>query len=610
MKTIKRQTLFIVIVMVMIIATLTACGGGETLSGRYNAEVAGMDFGEITGGLEFFLEFDGRNVTLNVPGFSGTVRYTIDGDTITLRDNDLAQAGWNMRINADRTRITMGGIPGFETVFILEGHETPVAAPADSPALAVDPAAPPTPAHESAPELEPEPEPEPEPEQDDPVLDLPLRIVNTTAIAESIGGLFIDDSGNVLDISSFTREREGVILGDVRSIAGSGGVRGPTFFIRNDNSLWARGNNRQGQLGDGTGVDRDEPVQILDNVANVYSDGNRVYAITMDGVLYRWGAFSPVIHEPEEIANDVVDVLIRTRNSDYDHVLRADGSLWKLDEILERIAGNILYIRTGGVLHEHESVHIGFGISMPISVITQYFYAIRGDNSFWQILGDGRSGNTGHGFNDVKDFAMFGETFYVIRTDDSLWGWGNNSNGQLGDGTRIDRDEPVHILDNVAEILASSQVLDNNGNVWTWDRNDPTPAITFESIVARFGDNLLGVNGVLYRVNWDGLDPVVENVMLPSVVAFDGETMTVISRQWETEPDEDDEDIENEADEDDETETEADDTEPSDAGPAVLDLRELGITDELLAEMVLSGEIPDSVRDLLLDEFRRLLLEG
>ena len=38
----------------------------------------------------------------------------------------------------------------------------------------------------------------------------------------------------------------------------------------------------------------------------------------------------------------------------------------------------------------------------------------------------------------------------VVKTDGSLWAWGNNWAGQLGDGTTEYRHSPVKIMDNVA----------------------------------------------------------------------------------------------------------------------------------------------------------------
>jgi hypothetical protein len=37
----------------------------------------------------------------------------------------------------------------------------------------------------------------------------------------------------------------------------------------------------------------------------------------------------------------------------------------------------------------------------------------------------------------------------ILRTDGSLWTWGTNQYGQLGDGTTATRDEPVRIMENI-----------------------------------------------------------------------------------------------------------------------------------------------------------------
>ena len=39
--------------------------------------------------------------------------------------------------------------------------------------------------------------------------------------------------------------------------------------------------------------------------------------------------------------------------------------------------------------------------------------------------------------------------FHILHYDDTLWAWGNNYRGGLGDGTAIDRVTPVLILNNV-----------------------------------------------------------------------------------------------------------------------------------------------------------------
>ncbi|MHB8519544.1 MAG: RCC1 domain-containing protein [Limisphaerales bacterium] len=65
----------------------------------------------------------------------------------------------------------------------------------------------------------------------------------------------------------------------------------------------------------------------------------------------------------------------------------------------------------------------------------------------------------------------------ALKGDGSVWAWGDNQFGQLGDGTFDQRNRPVAIpgLSNVTAIAAGyfhSLALDANGTVWAWGKND------------------------------------------------------------------------------------------------------------------------------------------
>ena len=56
----------------------------------------------------------------------------------------------------------------------------------------------------------------------------------------------------------------------------------------------------------------------------------------------------------------------------------------------------------------------------------------------------------------------------------SLWAWGANECGQLGDGTTQDRAEPVQVMDGVRSVSAGEShvyaVMEDN-TLWAWGRN-------------------------------------------------------------------------------------------------------------------------------------------
>lgn len=72
----------------------------------------------------------------------------------------------------------------------------------------------------------------------------------------------------------------------------------------------------------------------------------------------------------------------------------------------------------------------------------------------------------------------------ALKDDGTVWAWGENRWGQLGDGTKTDRDTPVQVtgLTDVQAIAAGyehSIALKNDGTLWTWGTNG----------VGQLGDN-------------------------------------------------------------------------------------------------------------------------
>ena len=67
----------------------------------------------------------------------------------------------------------------------------------------------------------------------------------------------------------------------------------------------------------------------------------------------------------------------------------------------------------------------------------------------------------------------------ALKNDGTVWAWGRNNYGQLGDGTTTDSDTPVQAggsspLSGIIAIAAGEShtlALKNDGTVWAWGRN-------------------------------------------------------------------------------------------------------------------------------------------
>jgi alpha-tubulin suppressor-like RCC1 family protein len=75
-----------------------------------------------------------------------------------------------------------------------------------------------------------------------------------------------------------------------------------------------------------------------------------------------------------------------------------------------------------------------------------------------------------------------GHSLYVDHLTSKVWGWGENSRGQVGDGTTTDRKVPVESpgLSNIrvarTGLWGTSMALGNDGRVWEWGSKPSAPS--------------------------------------------------------------------------------------------------------------------------------------
>lgn len=81
------------------------------------------------------------------------------------------------------------------------------------------------------------------------------------------------------------------------------------------------------------------------------------------------------------------------------------------------------------------------------------------------------------GLANIKAIATGAPSSFALAGDGSVWAWGDNETGQLGDGTTTRRTNPVRLttVNDVRSLSTNgttTYAIKNDGSVWSWGRND------------------------------------------------------------------------------------------------------------------------------------------
>jgi len=264
-----------------------------------------------------------------------------------------------------------------------------------------------------------------------------------------------------------------------------------------DGSLWTWGSNQRGLVGDGTNIDRHNPIMIMEDAVSVSVSQWRAFAIKSDGSLWGWGHNSGGMilgdgtginrNRPVWIMDDVVYV---SAGHNHTMAIKSDGSLWGWGANFWGTVGDGTQIDRRTPVHIMDDVvYVSAGHNHTMAIKSDGSLWGWGNNAIWQI-GDGTPTHRHSPVRVMDDvaFVTAGEDFTLaIKTDSSLWAWGENRNHQLGDGTSSHRQRPVRIMDDVVFVttgLFNTMVIKTDGSLWAWGDNH----------FGLFGDGSIGGN--------------------------------------------------------------------------------------------------------------------
>ena len=232
--------------------------------------------------------------------------------------------------------------------------------------------------------------------------------------------------------------------------------------LKADGSVWAWGRNWYGQLGNGLPKreiggydDNEQPAEVtgLGKIKQISAGYFHSLALAEDGTVWRWGGYGnsqflfPIayaVNMPVQISVPGKITAISAGGM-HDVLLREDGTVWACGYNTHRQLGN---------KHVYNEV-----LDIPLKV---------GDLS------------------DVKAVSAGGSFTLALKNDGTVWAWGRNENGELGNGSAVAKTEitlgdteseptEVSLLQDVTEITAGgthAMAVTRDGGIWAWGGND------------------------------------------------------------------------------------------------------------------------------------------
>lgn len=267
-----------------------------------------------------------------------------------------------------------------------------------------------------------------------------------------------------------------------------------TYAIKGDGTLWGWGRNDIGQLGDGSYVDRYTPVQEYSQSTNwcrVYNTGVSGVGIKSDGTLWSWGfgingilgdGATSTKNSPVQEYSGSTNWISAGATNDSVSAIKSDGTLWSWGQNTYGQLGDGTTVAKCTPVQEVSLSTNWCALSYGGSSIS----AIKTDGSLWSWgynasgqLGDGTTVNKSVPTREVTSSSNWNKissaanTITAIKNDGTLWSWGYGLTGEIGDNNALNRSSPVQEITSSTTwcFISGTKAIKKDGSLWAWGLN-------------------------------------------------------------------------------------------------------------------------------------------
>jgi alpha-tubulin suppressor-like RCC1 family protein len=247
---------------------------------------------------------------------------------------------------------------------------------------------------------------------------------------------------------------------DVVAVATGGNF---SLAVLSDGTVRAWGYNADGELGDGTTTHRSTPTPVsgLNEVVMASAGDQHALALRSDGTVWAWGYNTSgqvgdgtiTSRSTPAQVNGLSGVVAVSAGGQHSLALRSDGTVWAWGYNENGALGD-------GTTTQHSTPTQVHGLSDVVAISAGYLHslAVCRDGTVWawggnnsNQLGDGST--TPHStmpvqvrrLSKVVAISAGRNHSLAVSDDGTLWAWGSNLFGQLGDGTTTLRATPVQV---------------------------------------------------------------------------------------------------------------------------------------------------------------------